>query len=49
MRAATHVFMVVTRTIAGQRLAAQKGQTEDVMGAMNAQEQSLEEEEEEDD
>ena len=35
-------------TRAGQRLAAQQGQTEDVVGAMNAQERAYEAEGEED-
>ncbi|KAG8217606.1 mRNA splicing factor, partial [Butyriboletus roseoflavus] len=34
-------------TLIRQRLAAQKGQSEDVLGAMNAQERAFEEEEEE--
>ncbi|KAH0830659.1 mRNA splicing factor [Lanmaoa asiatica] len=34
-------------TLIRQRLAAQKGQSEDVVGAMNAQERAFEEEEEE--
>jgi len=39
-------IVVMTRR-AGQRLAAQKGQSEDVLGAMNAQERAFEAEEEE--